>query len=412
MAIVQDWKIRSRSHQCCYTGDTFEDGEEFYTCIFVDPRSDGYVRRDYSIKHWPLILKNLDPPPFSFWKSTYEAPVVEAKKSDGMEHESAEAMLRRMIDEEDPTTENARYILALMLERKKTLKPVDEKITESGKLIFYEHKTSGEVFMIADPELKLDDLGKVQEEVAALLASPRKAADSEEVANDSPATGDEGNASEDQNEASNSSEDAIGSGETSIPEIMESTPNRLLHALKSQLDELVVQLSLGKAEAIDYVETHKHDLSERITKVSESLGDSADFANLRTKLDELRVQLALGRMESRDTYESQREKIHQAIDDACGEWHHLEEEAREELSEKSDSLKTKLNALALDLGLAAIVAEDELKVRKDEISAKAQHLAEKLTAAGHEASEEAESFVSEAREAWDDLKDNLSRLFR
>jgi hypothetical protein len=170
MAIIQDWKFRSRSHQCCYTGEPFADGEQFYTCIFIDPQSDGYLRRDYSSKNWKLIRKNLDPPPFSFWKSTYEAPQAEGK-TEAIESHSAEATLRRMIDEGDPATENARYILALMLERKKTLRPVDEKESDSGggRLIIYEHKESGEIFIVTDPQLKLDDIEAIQTEVAALL---------------------------------------------------------------------------------------------------------------------------------------------------------------------------------------------------------------------------------------------------
>lgn len=171
MAIVQDWKIRSRSHHCCYTGEAFADGDQFYTCIFVDPESDGYIRRDYATTHWALIRKNLDPAPYSFWKSTYEAPVAE-NKTDAIEAHSAEATLRRMIDADDPATENARFILALMLERKKTLRPMDEKEEPSGrKLIFYEHRQTGEVFIVADPQLRLEDVENVQREVASLLGN-------------------------------------------------------------------------------------------------------------------------------------------------------------------------------------------------------------------------------------------------
>ncbi len=398
MAIVQDWKIRSHHHRCCLTDEPFEDGEDFYTCIFIDPRSDGYVRRDYAAKNWPLVSKNLDPPPFSFWKSTYEAPVPEEKKED-IGPESAEAMLRRMIDEDDSGTENARYILALMLERKKTLRPVDEKITEDRKLIFYEHKTTGDVFIVADPELKLDDLGRVQEEVSALLGGGRKKQD------------DEGG----ENAPSSSGPDGVDSGKDEpAREPMsteENSPTRLLHALKGQIDELIVQLNLGRKEAIDYVEEHKQDLNDRIARVRDSLGDGDEHEGLRTKLDELRVQLALGRMESRDAYQEQREKIHQAIEVARGEWHHLDHELREELTERSESLQTKLNALALDLGLAAAVAEDDLEIRKEEFSLQARRLADRVEKASRSAGKEIEAFSKEARETWDDLKDNLRRLF-
>lgn len=397
MAIVQDWKIRSNSHVCCLTGQQFEDKDEFYTCIFIDPRSDGYIRRDYAAKNWPLISKNLDPPPFSFWKSTYEAPVPEEKKED-IGPESAEAMLRRMIDEDDPTTENARYILALMLERKKTLRPVDEKVTEDRKLIFYEHKSTGDVFIVADPELKLDDLSRVQEEVSVLLGGKKKSAPTE-----------------DGNEGSAEAGDGVESGKPHPPEAAMSdnkpTPTQLLHQLKGQLDELIVQLSLGKKEAVDYVETHKQDLHDRIGHVREALGDDEPHASLRTRLDELRVRLALGRMESRDTYAEQREKIHDAIGAARDEWHHLDHQLRNELTEKSDAFQTKLNALALDLGLAAAVAEEDLEVRKEEVTFQARRLAERVEKAAKKSGQQAEAFVKEAGEAWDDLKDNLRRLF-
>lgn len=393
MAIVQDWKIRSRSHHCCHDGQPFADGEAFYTCIFADPSSDGYLRRDYSARSWPLVQQDLDPPPFSFWKSTYEAPAPEAKE-EALEPRSAEAMLRRMIDEDDPATENARYILALMLERKKTLRPMEEKETEAGtKLIFYEHRATGDLFVIADPQLHLNDIGRVQAEVAALL-------------------GTEGGAGE--RPASPSSGDGVECPENPAPspamEPTEAPAARLIHKLKRQIDELVVQLSLGKAEAADTVEHAKEALAEKLAAARAALTQEQAHASLAAKLDHLRVQLALGRMESRDACQAQREKIHHAIEEAKEELHHLDETLREDLSEAAESLQNRLNTLALDLGLAVLVAEDELKTRKEEIAARAARLAERLKSAASSASEQSEILAREAGEAYEDIKDNLRRL--
>ena len=74
-----------------------------------------------------------------------------------------------MIREDRPEHINARYVLAVMLERKKVLKQVDGRETAEEKLLIYEHAKTGEVFIIADPRLKLAELDKVQEEVYALL---------------------------------------------------------------------------------------------------------------------------------------------------------------------------------------------------------------------------------------------------
>ncbi len=169
MGIILDWKIRSRNPKCEHTGKDFVDGEKFYTCIFEGTEEEGFVRRDYAASVWEEVKPKLDPKPFSRWKSVFEVPVVEEDK-DAIQDNSAEGMLRRMLDEDDPTTENTRYILALMLERKKTLLPVDVKETETRRLLFYEHKDSGDVFIVADPRLKLDELESIQAEVAFLLS--------------------------------------------------------------------------------------------------------------------------------------------------------------------------------------------------------------------------------------------------
>ncbi len=168
MGIILDWKIRSRNPKCEHTGKDFVDGEKFYTCIFEGTEEEGFIRRDYSASVWDEVKPKLEPKPFSRWKSVFEVPVVEVD-TDAIQDNSAEGMLRRMLDEDDPTTENTRYILALMLERKKTLLPVDVKETETRRLLFYEHKDSGDVFIVADPQLKLDEIESIQAEVAFLL---------------------------------------------------------------------------------------------------------------------------------------------------------------------------------------------------------------------------------------------------
>ena len=63
------------------------------------------------------------------------------------------------------------YILALMLERKRLLRPMEPRPDGAGggKLLVYEHVRTGETFVVADPGLRLDQVAEVQQEVAALL---------------------------------------------------------------------------------------------------------------------------------------------------------------------------------------------------------------------------------------------------
>lgn len=56
-----------------------------------------------------------------------------------------------------------------MLERRRLLKARSQAIENGHRIIVYEHVRTGEVFTIADPGLRLDQLETVQQDVAKLL---------------------------------------------------------------------------------------------------------------------------------------------------------------------------------------------------------------------------------------------------
>lgn len=163
----QNWSIRSRAHTCAVTGRPFEDGESFHTTIYFDPEENGYVRRDVCAEAWAQELEQRKP--VASWKTIYSKVIAEAKP-EITPKESAQALLQRFIEEGDPRTENARYILALMLERKRQLTQTAEKEVDGAKMLFYENKKTGEIFIVRDPELRLDEIADMQDEVATLLA--------------------------------------------------------------------------------------------------------------------------------------------------------------------------------------------------------------------------------------------------
>jgi hypothetical protein len=167
MAITENWNIRSRSHACHHTGTPFSEGEVFYTALFDDPQTEELIRRDFSLAAWDEARAAATP--FSFWKSVYEGPVSHARQ-EVVEKETAETLLRRLIEEDGPGTENTRYILAVMLERKKQLRQTATRETEDATFLIYEQPKTGEVYIIRDPELKLDQVEAVQREVSLMLA--------------------------------------------------------------------------------------------------------------------------------------------------------------------------------------------------------------------------------------------------
>lgn len=161
----QEWTIQSRAEKCAATGAPFADGEYFYTLLFDEPA--GLRREDLSEAAWKE--RNDNRQPFSFWRSRFEPPPPPAPEAIG--RQTAEDLLRRYMEETSPQHAAARYLLAAMLERKRLLKEVESKHAEDGKLVrIYEHSKSGEVFVIPDPQLRLDQLAEVQQQVSELLS--------------------------------------------------------------------------------------------------------------------------------------------------------------------------------------------------------------------------------------------------
>ncbi len=162
-----EWNIQSRGHVCESCGKTFADKEGYHTLLF-DERSD-FRRSDVCQACWESQHSHgaRERKGFvSHWQGVYEAP---APAREAIQKETAETLLRKLVELNDPRYIPAGYILAVMLERKRLLK-VKEQITREGQRVFvYEQPGTGDVFTIIDPGLQLNQLEAVQRDVAELL---------------------------------------------------------------------------------------------------------------------------------------------------------------------------------------------------------------------------------------------------
>ena len=163
--LPNEWAIKHRADQCAVTQRPFAPGEYFYTLLFHDAGG-GYRRKDLSAEAWANRNENIQP--FSFWKTRYEPLPPEAPEP--LAKEDAEQLFRRLVASENPPA-NACYVLAAMLERKRVLKQIKTENAEKGRVLVYEHGATGDVFVVPDPGLRLDELEAVQNEVAELLRS-------------------------------------------------------------------------------------------------------------------------------------------------------------------------------------------------------------------------------------------------
>ncbi len=163
---MNEWNIQSRAHVCEACSQPFTDKQPYRTILFEAGKE---LRRSdicelCAGKAGDLRLHDGY---ISHWQGIYEAPP--AQPVEAIQKETAETILRKVIEQNDPRYASAAYILAVMLERKRILK-VKEQFQREGQRVFvYEQPKTGDIFTIADPDLHLDQLEQVQRDVAQLL---------------------------------------------------------------------------------------------------------------------------------------------------------------------------------------------------------------------------------------------------
>lgn len=161
--LANEWPIKHRADTCAATNRPFNEGEYFYTLLFRE--AEGFRREDLSEQAWQQRNDNIQP--FSFWRTRYEPPPPAPPEPLGKEN--AEELLRRLLTEQDRGHQRACYVLAIMLERKRVLKQIQKEESNGRQVLIYEHATTGDVLIIPDADLRLDELEEVQREVGELL---------------------------------------------------------------------------------------------------------------------------------------------------------------------------------------------------------------------------------------------------
>jgi hypothetical protein len=174
--LTQEWNIQARALQCAVTGRPFEKGERIFSALYW--RDGQYQRTDLCAEAWNARNENIEP--LSAWQTDFVPPPPPAPEA--LRKDDAESLLRRLIGENAPGSRNARYILALMLERKKVIRQIERQRQEGLSVLVYEHIATGEVWLIEDPGLKLGELSAVQDEVAHLLGAAQDNITAETVA--------------------------------------------------------------------------------------------------------------------------------------------------------------------------------------------------------------------------------------
>jgi hypothetical protein len=160
----QEWQIKTRSNACKLCSKPFANNQVYVSSLRLNGQD--FERTDCCEECWNKASQTGGF--FSVWRGTFQ---VIAPPPEVLKKETAESLLRKLIEKNEPQHRNVIFILAVMLERRKILSEKEVKKDENLSLIrVYEHRQTGETFIITDPMLALDQLGALHEEISALLS--------------------------------------------------------------------------------------------------------------------------------------------------------------------------------------------------------------------------------------------------
>ena len=165
---MNEWNIQSRASVCEACAQPFLDKQPLHTLLF-DEHTEHLRRLDVCETCWKNQFSDgaRERKGFiSHWHGLFELPPPAV---DPIQKETAETLLRKLVEQNDPRYGPAGYILAVMLERKRILKVREQIVRDDRRVFIYEQARTGDVFTITDPALRLDQLEAVQRDVAQLL---------------------------------------------------------------------------------------------------------------------------------------------------------------------------------------------------------------------------------------------------
>jgi hypothetical protein len=157
----QQWEVEPTTGRCVVTGRTLEEGEEFYTVLFEDGES--FRRADYSLDAWDGT------PEGSYCHFKSRIPVREKRKKLLVDNDVLVNFFLRLAEETEPVRIQFRFVLALILMRKRLLRYEGSGVAEgveTWELVLPRDQSRHKV---VNPRLTDDQIEGVSGQLSAIL---------------------------------------------------------------------------------------------------------------------------------------------------------------------------------------------------------------------------------------------------
>ncbi len=160
--MADDWQMPRRAEACAACRHGFKPGDAIRAYLYEFP--EGYERRDY--------CANCRPPdePFAIGSWRTRRPQPTAKKTAAFDREAVYRFFERLEDADTPEKQRLRFVLALLLWRKKVLKFERGETREEQEVWRFVVPSTCETHAVVRPDLDDDQLERLGAQLETLLA--------------------------------------------------------------------------------------------------------------------------------------------------------------------------------------------------------------------------------------------------
>lgn len=165
--MAKDYNISKHAGQCCSCERPFEPGGRIVTTIWE--AGEDFQRKDFCAECWNGGRVEAGTKPFGVWRTRAPAP-REKKKKLFIDNELLIDFFERLADEDDPGRINFRFVLALLLMRKKLLVYDRSDTDADGTEVWTMHLKGGDVrHRVVNPQMDEQKTAEVGEKLSEIL---------------------------------------------------------------------------------------------------------------------------------------------------------------------------------------------------------------------------------------------------
>lgn len=158
---MAEWEIEKTLGRCYGTGEQFKVGRDYFAALVET--DEGFQRRDYSVEYW----QEEKPSVYCYWKT--RMPDAGQKKKLFVDIEMLMTFFERLAEETDQERINFRFIITLVLMRKRRLKYNSSRIEDGQEIWTLRVTAQDRTVEAVNPNLTEDKIEQLSSQISQIL---------------------------------------------------------------------------------------------------------------------------------------------------------------------------------------------------------------------------------------------------